>query len=134
MGTTVGAGNRSRSILLGVLTLVVAFWELGAGLAKLLGSAGQIADFARWDYPPWFVYATGLLEVIAAALLLASFVAPRLALIGASLVVVTMCGAVYTRVTHAETGGKLIGTVVLLALAALVLWARRRALAGRSPA
>ena len=73
----------------------------------------------------WWGFArllVGTVEVVAAVLLLI----PRAAFVGASVIVVLMAGATYTHLFRATgEGGSAAVTVVLLALAAIVGYARR---------
>ncbi len=101
------------SILLGL-----AF--LGAGGSKLAGAQMHVENFARWGYPAWFQYVTGLVEVVGALMTLV----PATRFYGAVLLVCTMAGAV---VTHLNAGeGSMIGApITLMVLSALVAWGHR---------
>jgi uncharacterized membrane protein YphA (DoxX/SURF4 family) len=99
-----------------LLTLGFLFF----GGMKLAGAQMNVDNFTRWGYPLWFMYLTGLIEVVSALLLW-----PRKTrLIGALGLVGTMVGAVATHLTHGEAA--MIGVpLVLLVLAAIVAWANR---------
>ena len=101
------------SVLLGV-----AF--LGAGGSKLAGVQMHVENFARWGYPPWFQYVTGLVEVTAALLI----VFPATRFYGAALLVCTMLGALATHLMAGE-GSMLGAPAILLGLSAVVAWTHR---------
>lgn len=52
---------------LSVWGLVAAF--TGAGLFNALGTSATRQGFVRWGYPSWWCYVTGVLEIVAAALI-----------------------------------------------------------------
>lgn len=110
----------------GIRFRVVAAWSLAILLfvtflttapPKLLGQPGWLQRFDEWGYSGRFASGIGMLELVAAVLLLF----PSLALYGAGLLAVVMAGAV---MTHVASG---IGSpvfalqllVMCLALAAL---------------
>jgi len=49
--------------------LLATFFLVGA-VGNIFASDDMAADYARWGYPAWFHYLTGLLELIASALLM----------------------------------------------------------------
>jgi putative oxidoreductase len=76
--------------------LVIVF--LGSGLAKLASLEYELVAFARWGYPLWFMYLTGVIEVLGGlALLWRRFTALVAAGLGCF-----MIGAVATHAVHAE--------------------------------
>ena len=92
---------------------------VAAGGAKLAGAEMMVATFEGVGLGQWFRYATGLIEVVSAALL---FVPGRQAL-GAAALVCTMIGAV---VTHLFIiGGSAVPALVLGAVVAVIAWAHR---------
>ena len=100
------------------ILLAVAF--VTAGGSKLAGAEMHVQSFARWGYPIWFMYVTGLVEVVAAILR----VVPATRFYGAALLICTMFGAVAPHVNAGETA-QMGAPLLLLVLAALVAWARR---------
>lgn len=85
---------------------VVAAWALSILLflaymtvapPKLMGDPGWLQRFAEWGYSPRFASGIGMVELIAAALLLV----PSLATYGAGILSVILAGAIYT---HVSTG------------------------------
>ena len=116
------AKRNVESISLWVLSGILAALYLISGGSKLAGAEMHVEGFARWGYPQWFRLVVGTVEVVAAVLLLI----PRAAFGGASIIVAVMAGATYTHLFRASgEDGSAAMTVVLLALAAIVGYARR---------
>jgi putative oxidoreductase len=114
------------------LSFILGAWFIGSGMTKLLGIESQVQNFQNWGYPDWFRILTGLLEVTAALLLIASILVGRLATIGALLLVCIMVGATYTRIVNNEPASTIVLPILLLALALLVAWFRRKEFLARS--
>jgi uncharacterized membrane protein YphA (DoxX/SURF4 family) len=99
---------------------LLTFMFLFAGGTKVAGAEMNVANFTRWGYPLWFMYLTGLIEVVCAILLW-----PRKTrLIGALGLVATMLGAIVTHLMNQEAG-MMVMPLILLALASFVAWASR---------
>jgi uncharacterized membrane protein YphA (DoxX/SURF4 family) len=106
-------------IVRGLLALAFA----GAGGAKLYGVPMLVEEFQHIGLGQWFRYVTGALEMLGAFLILA----PALAAFGALLLICIMIGAT---VTHLFViGGSPVPALVLLALSAIVAYAKRDQLA-----
>ena len=105
---------------------LAAFFVLGGAL-NLFASPDIRADYARWGYPNWFPYVTGLLEWTAAILL----VIPRTRLLGSLLGGAVMAAAAATVLLHGE-GTHAIPPLIVLALAVLNGWLTWRSLRVRS--
>jgi putative oxidoreductase len=105
-----------------VLSVLLAFVFLAAGLPKIAGPvAGQRrADMARFGLPPGVTPVIGLIEVVAAGVLLAAVAAdePNLARLGAAVVVVTMLGALYA---HMRVRDSVLHTAVPAVLGVLAV-------------
>ena len=71
---------------------------LASGTAKLLALDFEIAAFERWGYPYWFMYLTGVLEVIGGM----GMLIPTLGGITALALAGLMVGAVGTHLINAE--------------------------------
>lgn len=52
-------------VLCGLLTLALT----GAGISKLMGQEMHVQNFARWGYPPFFLYVVGASQIIFVILL-----------------------------------------------------------------
>ena len=103
------------SILLGLVFL-------GSGGSKLSGAQMHVENFARWGYPAWFQYVTGLIEVLGALMIFL----PSTRFHGAIMLVFTMVGAVATHLNAGEAS--MIGApLALMVLSALVAWFHRPA-------
>ena len=103
------------SVVRGLLALAFA----GAGGAKLYGVPMLVEEFQHIGLGQWFRYLTGALELLGAILILA----PSLAAFGAVLLICIMIGAT---VTHLFViGGSAVPALVLLALSAIVAYAKR---------
>ncbi len=100
-------------ILLGLLFLF-------AGGEKLWDPVGHAEEFAHWGYPLWFVYVTGIIEVVGG---IALFI-PTGRFIGVILLSVTMVGASMTHLRAGEMGAFPIPVILLLGLLTLA-WTMR---------
>jgi len=120
VGTSKG---KLKKAMVASLAALLALVFLVAGGSKLLNPESQVESFARWGYPPWFMFVTGFMEVTGAVLL---FVA-RVRFIGAVLLGVTMIGAFFTHWQAGESGAIPV-PLVLLALIAIVGWLSRKPL------
>jgi len=114
--------SKASRIVIWVLSILLGFVFLMAGIPKLLGAEAHVQHFVRWGYPDWFRIAVGAVESASAILLLI----PRLASVGAAGIVTIMAGATYTHVIRVpEEASRAPFTLGLLVLAALVGYARR---------
>lgn len=111
-----------RAIATGILVLVFA----ASGGAKLLALPFELEAFARWGYPVWFMYLTGVLELAGAAGLLVR----RVAWLAAACLAALMLGAIATHLVHAEWAM----AVVASAIAALAAWRGWSGWRGSKPA
>ena len=96
----------TKSLINGLLVLIF----LASGSAKLAGLEFELNAFERWGYPLWFMYFTGVVEVLGGLGLLV--VALRrlvsLGLLG------VMIGAVLTHLANDEWSMLLIALIILL--------------------
>ena len=112
--------SKAKTVGLWIAAVLLAAVFLMAGGSKLAGTPPMPENFAKWGFPPWFLYFTGATEVVAALLLLV----PRTATLGAALAVGTMVGAVLTHLKAGEFSH--VGPpLVLLVLAVIVGLGRR---------
>jgi uncharacterized membrane protein YphA (DoxX/SURF4 family) len=96
--------------------LIMAMFR--SGVDKFSDTSGWARAFAHWGYPVWFRILIGVLEVLAAALL----VWPRTAPVGAMLVVIIMLGGIGTHIAggdrhfmRSEMGPIVFASIVLIA-------------------
>ncbi len=120
---TASTSPRWTSISLWVVRGLLALAFVGAGGAKLYGVPMMVQEFEHIGLGQGFRYLTGALEVLGALLILT----PSLAAFGALLLIGIMIGAT---VTHLFViGGTAVPALVLLALSAIVAYAKRGQLA-----
>ncbi len=105
-------GSKGKTIVIWILAIIVAGLFITVGLPKLLIPEKHIESFIGWGYPPWFVYVTGIFEVIGGLLVLV----PKGRIYGVLLLSVTMVGATLTHVM----AGEYIAAPVPLVFLALV--------------
>jgi putative oxidoreductase len=98
------------------------------GLSKFDAASGWARAFRFWGYPDWFRITIGVLELLAAILLIAG----RTAALGAITIIVIMLGGMATHLIF-EGGRHITSEVVPLALATIVLVIRRKQLKGIRP-
>ena len=117
-----GTSSKLKTAGIWTLSILLAALFVVTGAPKLLGAEGWVHHFARWGYPDWLRLVIGGLEVGAAALLCI----PRLATVGAGVVVVVMAGASYTHLFRApDEAGRAAFTLTVLLVAAVVGYLRR---------
>src|SRR5947208_14120115 len=95
LATATATPRKAANIALWILQALAALAFVAAGSGKLLGSAQMIALFDAVGVGQWFRYATGLLEVLGAVLL----VVPGKAAFGAVLLAAVMAGPVAAHLT-----------------------------------
>lgn len=115
--TTPAPHWKSASLWLvrGLLALAFA----AAGSAKLYGVPMLVQEFEHMGLGQWFRYFTGTLEIIGAVTILL----PSFAAFGAVLLICIMIGATITHLF--VIGGSPVPALVLLALSAIVAYAKR---------
>lgn len=104
-----------------LLALALALFFLLGAFGNLFPSAEISADYARWGYPGWFPAITGLLELVAACLLVSS----RTRMAGIGIGVLVMFGAITTLLSHNELLHALAPLTVLAVLSLLVVLINR---------
>ena len=120
------APPRWKSAGLWVVRGLLALAFAGAGGAKLYGVPMLVESFQHIGLGQWFRYLTGVLEVLGAILILT----PSLAAFGAVLLICIMIGATITHLF--VVGGSAVPALVLLALSAIVAYAKRDQIASLS--
>lgn len=125
---TLPQSSKAVNVILWILQILLAAAFLMSGAMKFTNNPEMIEGFNKIGIGQWFRYATGVIEIVSAVML----VIPRLVPIGAFLLICTMIGAAIAHLT--VLGGSPIAPLVLLALSAIIFWGRRgrlAALAGR---
>jgi uncharacterized membrane protein YphA (DoxX/SURF4 family) len=113
------ASVRGRLITLWILSGFAALLFIGAGGAKLAGTAVMVDLFAKVGLGQWFRYFTGLLEVGAGIGLLLS----RFAFYAAVLLAVVMAGAFIAHVTVLGTSPA--APLVLFVVTGIIAYLRK---------
>jgi putative oxidoreductase len=111
--------NKLRTIGVWILQVLLAALFAIQGIVKLSGSPAWVSRFRGWGYPDHFYFVVGLVELIAAIALLI----PRVAKLGALLLIVVMAGATATHVVHRES--QVFTPLLLIALLLITLYVRR---------
>ncbi|HEY0912937.1 MAG TPA: DoxX family protein [Bradyrhizobium sp.] len=116
---TASAPPRWKSVSLWAVRGLLALAFASAGGAKLYGVPMLVEEFQHIGLGQWFRYFTGTLELLGAVLILV----PSLAAFGAMLLICIMVGA--TLMHLLVIGGSPVPALVLLALSAIVAYAKR---------
>lgn len=119
MSVTAAPTSRLTTIAAWVVAVLLFLGFLGAGFSKLTAQPVMVKEFTTFGYPSWFMYLTGLIEVVSAILV----IVPKTARIGAGLLICVMVGAIFSHVTHGQAA-MIVAPVVLLVLAAVELQLR----------
>ena len=126
--TTTRIWTRQRAGSAGLRGLLTAVFLAAAGM-KFAAMPFEVAGFARFGYPLWFMYAVGALQLLGAVLLW------RRGLIGpgAALLAVLMLGAVGSHLRAGDPLAMAAPALVLLLLLAGLAHARRAELRAAWP-
>lgn len=103
-----------------ILQVVLGLGFIMFGLMKF-GSKQMVEGFKHYGYSAGFRIFTGVVEVVAAVLLIAGIWNGTLAAIGSFLVVATMIGAIFTHIKIQDKLKDMMMPIVLLVLGAIVL-------------
>lgn len=121
VGLASGGGARFRPRGEAALRALLAAVFALAGILKLAAVEFEVQGFAHFGYAPWFMYAVGALELLGGlALLLRRFAAPAALPLAA-----VMVGAAASHLRAGDGVAMALPALVLLALLALVAFARR---------
>ena len=93
-----------------LITPLITLIFVASGSAKLLGLEFELEAFERWGYPLWFMYFTGVVEVIGGLVIWVK----RLRLITSVGLNCVMIGAVATHLLNAEWPMLGLATVILI--------------------
>ena len=102
-----------------VLAVLVGLAFIASGAMKLAGVEEAVKRFQDFNYPLWFMYLTGAIEVGSGVTIMFRM----LRFLGASLLICTMIVAIYSHAKIGEGAGEMIPPSVLLVLCAVVAWA-----------
>ncbi len=101
-----------------VLAVLVGLAFIASGAMKLAGLEEAVKRFQDFNYPLWFMYLTGAIEVGSGIAIMIRM----LRFWGASLLICTMIGAIYSHAKIGEGAGEMIPPGMLLVLCAVVAW------------
>jgi hypothetical protein len=104
-----------------ILKLLISLIFVGTSLLKLTGKVAP--DWKRWGYPRQFMYATGIAELVAVALLWW----PGLSLLGGVGLGLILLGAVATLIKHREGLSHIAFTALTLLLVVVQSYLTRMA-------
>lgn len=96
-----------------ILCFILAAIFAASGIAKLASLPFEVEAFARWGYPPAFMYFTGALEVAGAVGLLV----PRLSAAASLCLSGLMIGATATHAAHSEWPMLVVASIIMAAAA-----------------
>jgi uncharacterized membrane protein YphA (DoxX/SURF4 family) len=119
---------RKQNLVSWVLQLVVAIILLQTLFFKFTGAEESVYIFTTLGAEPWGRIGSGIVELIAATLILI----PRTVTLGALLALGTISGAILSHLTKLgivvqDDGGTLFGlALVVFVCSAAILWLRRR--------
>ncbi|WP_145326089.1 MULTISPECIES: DoxX family protein [Paenibacillus] len=108
------------SILSIVLQVILGLGFLMFGFMKF-GSKQMVEGFKHYGYPGAFRVFTGLIEVIAAGLVIGGIWSENLAAWGGLVIVVTMIGAILTHIKVKDQLKQMLMPIILLVLGLVVL-------------
>lgn len=111
-----------REALLWAIAAMLIMVFVRAGLDKFDASSGWARAFNVWGYPVWFRILIGVLEIVAALLLLW----PRTAAYGAAIIVIVMLGGMGTHVLVEHRPSRVTSELLHLIFASAVLAGRWR--------
>ena len=114
-----GARAKWKGNAVTALAVLVGLAFIASGAMKLAGVEEAVNRFQDFSYPLWFMYLTGAIEVGAGIAIMIRM----LRFWGASLLICTMIGAIYSHAKIGEGAGEMIPPGVLLVLCAVVAWA-----------
>jgi uncharacterized membrane protein YphA (DoxX/SURF4 family) len=88
--------TQSRSRIIVGLAALLGVAMIGGGTMKLIGQADQVALFANWGLPTWFLTLVGTFEVLGGILLIVPATTPA----GSLILSTIMVGALWGHVVH----------------------------------
>jgi putative oxidoreductase len=112
-----------------ILQVILGLGFIMFGFMKF-GSAQMVEGFKQYGYSAGFRIFTGVMELAAAALLIAGIWNDTLAAVGGLLVVGLMIGAIFTHIKIQDKIKDMVMPIILLGLSATVLALNYSALLG----
>ena len=109
--------TKTKTIIVWILSGLLAFALIGAGISKLLAVEMQIKNLESWGYPRWFRFPIGLTEIaFAIALLIPGF--RKITIYG---IFIWTIAAV---ITHLQAGqaNMIVGAILFSVIAGVILF------------
>ena len=110
--------GKAMNIVLWIVQILTAGLFFMAASGKFTGGPEMVKSFELIGLGQWFRYLTGIIEVVAAILLLT----PRYSGLGALLLIPTMIGAILAHLVI--LGGSPAGGIIFLAASLFIAWGR----------
>lgn len=101
---------KTRRILVHIILVLISLLFLATGIMKLLGLAAEVDTFLRWGYPMWLLYATGLVNILAAI----GLHVKKFSRIAATTLIFLLLAAITTILFHDEGFADALPAMVLL--------------------
>ncbi|MED4761509.1 DoxX family protein [Priestia megaterium] len=108
------------SVLSIILQIILGLGFLMFGFMKF-GSQQMVEGFKHYGYPAWFRVVTGIVEIIAALLVIAGIWNVTLAALGGLVIMATMIGAIFTHIKIKDTVKNMMMPIVLFIFGLVVL-------------
>ena len=104
-----------------IVQVLLGLAFLLAGSGKVMSAKQSLQQRDRLRVVPWFWWLTGAIEIVGALFVFAGIWVYILALIGGALLGATMIGAFFTHLLRRDTFSHYLPTIILLALAVVVI-------------
>jgi len=104
-----------------VLKVLLGVVFLRAGGQKLAGAKDVKEMFKHLEYPSWFTYVAGVVEVIGVLGMLVGTFSPTWAVLAGLLLAAQMIGAIVSHARVRDSVGKMAPASAILVLAAVVI-------------
>ncbi len=112
---------KTKNIVAWIVTAMMAFMIIKAGVVKLMDNPMQVANFVKWGYPDWFMYLIGGLEVLGG---IGLFI-PKTRTLAIYGIIGIMLGAIYTHIIVDGHPTHIGGAVAVSVLGIVILMLRR---------
>jgi uncharacterized membrane protein YphA (DoxX/SURF4 family) len=111
--------TNSRNLVGWLLSLFLAYEFGRSAYGNLTAQPRMVESFHTFGYPLWFMTFTGAVELLAVVLVLI----PRVAVVGAAILICVMIGALYSHLAHGQSEAIRLPAILLVASIALA-WVR----------
>ncbi|MGM7719190.1 DoxX family protein [Metabacillus sp. Hm71] len=107
-----------------ILQLVLMVFIGLGGVIKIIKPTFQIEHWSLYQYPMWFMTVTGIMEIMASLALILGYWNRYYALIGCSIIIVLMLGAIYTHIIRVRQALAMAIPSTLCLLLAIIIFVR----------